>query len=168
MHIAGTGTASQLATGVRKIFDKVTEIRAAKPSPTAEFPKTIAQESKITTAPLEAIFGMKGDSNNGMFKVTIGRDATIHGVKASKEMGVNTWAAFAGSDTEAVVDGDFAMLEDELQPVLKILRAGGINIVAIHQHMTYDHPRYLFMHYWGKGSALDLAKTVKIALDQLK
>lgn len=167
MHIEGMGTASQLATDVRKIFDKVAEIRAAKPTPTTEFPKTIARESKITTAPLEAIFGMKGDSNNGMFKVTIGRDATMHGVKVGKEMGVNTWAAFAGSDTQAVVDGDFAMLEDELQAVLKILRAGGINIVAIHQHMTHEQPRYMFMHYWGKGSAQDLAKTVKTALDQL-
>ncbi len=165
MHIGGMGTASQLSTGVKKIFDKVTEIRAAKPNPAAEFPKTIAQESRITAAPLEAIFGMKGDSNNGMFKVTVGRDATMHGVKAGKEMGVNTWAAFAGSDTEAVVDGDFAMLEDELQPVLRILRAGGINIVAIHQHMTHEQPRYLFMHYWGKGRAQDLAVTIKKALD---
>lgn len=165
MHIGGMGTASQLATGVKKIHDKVTEIRSAQPSPATEFPKTIAQESKITAAPLEAIFGMKGDSNNGMFKITIGRDATIHGVKAGKEMGVNTWAAFAGSDTQAVADGDFAMLEDELQPVLKILRAGGINIVSIHQHMTQDQPHYLFMHYWGKGSAQGLAEIVKKALD---
>jgi len=165
MHISGMGTASQLASGVNKIYDKVTEIRAAKPNPTTEFPKTIARQSKITAAPLEAIFGMKGDSNNGMFKVTIGRDATMHGVKVGKEMGINTWAAFAGSDTEAVVDGDFVMLEDELQPVLKILRAGGINIVAIHQHMTYEQPRCLFMHYWGKGSAQGLAEIVKKALD---
>ena len=166
MHIGGMGTASQLATGVKKIYDKVTEIRAVKPSPATGFPKTIAQESKITAAPLEAILGRKGESNNGMFKVTIGRDATIHGVKVGKEMGVNTWAAFAGSDTQAVVDGDFVVRENEMQPVLKILRAGGINIVAIHQHMTHDQPRYLFIHYWGKGSAEDLARTIKTALDQ--
>ena len=165
MHIGGIGTASQLATGIKKIYDKVTEIRTARPAPATEFPKTIAQESKITAGPLETILGMKGDSNNSMFKVTIGRDATVHGVKVGKEMGVNTWAAFAGSDTQAVVDGDFAVLGDELQPVLKILRAGDINIVAIHQHMTHDRPRYLFIHYWGKGSAEDLARTVKTALD---
>ncbi|SCX81908.1 DUF1259 domain-containing protein [Nitrosospira sp. Nsp13] len=165
MHIGGIGTASQLATGIRKIYDKVTEIRTARPAPATEFPKTIVQESKITAGPLETILGMKGDSNNSMFKVTIGRDATVHGVKVGKEMGVNTWVAFAGSDTQAVVDGDFAVLEDELQPVLKILRAGDINIVAIHQHMTHDRPHYLFIHYWGKGSAEDLARTVKTVLD---
>jgi hypothetical protein len=165
MHIGGRGIASQLATGVRKIYDKVAEIRSAQPSPTTEFPKTIAQESNITAAPLEAILGMKGELNNGMFKVTIGRDAAMHGIKVGKDMGVNTWAAFAGSDAQAVVDGDFAMLEDEMQPVLKTLRAGGINIVAIHQHMTHEQPHYLFMHYWGKGSAQDLADIIKKALD---
>lgn len=165
MHIGGVGTAAQLATGIKKIYDKVSEIRAANPTPTEGFPKTIAGENKITAGPLETIFGMKGEANNGMFKVTIGRDATMHGVKASKQMGVNTWAAFAGTDTLAVVDGDFAVLEDELQSVLKILRAGDINIVAIHQHMTHEQPRYLFLHYWGKGRAGDLAKTVKNALD---
>jgi len=94
----------------------------------------------------------------------IGRKTTMHGVDVGNEMGVNTWAAFAGSDQQAVVDGDFAMLESELQPVLKIMRAEGINIVAIHQHMTQETPRYVFLHYWGKGKAVDLAKAVKRAV----
>ena len=78
-----------------------------------------------------------------------------------KEMGVNTWAAFAGSDDNAVVDGDFAVTEDELQAALKALRVGGINIVAIHSHMTHENPRILFFHYWGRGSAKELANTLK-------
>ena len=80
-------------------------------------------------------------------------------------MGVNTWAAFAGRDEKAVVDGDFAVIESELQPVLKTLRAGGINIVAIHPHMTQETPRNIFLHYWGSGKAAELAKTIKHALD---
>lgn len=80
-------------------------------------------------------------------------------------MGVNTWAAFAGTDEEAMVDGDFAMHEDELQPVLKAMRKEGINVVAIHQHMTHEQPRYLFLHYWGKGKALDLAQALKRVLE---
>jgi hypothetical protein len=86
------------------------------------------------------------------------------GCEATKEMGVNTWAAFAGTDADAVVDGDFAVLEDELQAVLKALRKKGINIVAIHHHMTHETPRMLFLHYWGKGKAADLASAVKEAL----
>jgi hypothetical protein len=89
----------------------------------------------------------------------------MHGVEVGNEMGVNTWAAFAGSDDNAVVDGDFAMLEGELQAVLKTMRADGINIVAIHQHMTEESPPYLFLHYWGKGEAVDLAKAVKHGVD---
>jgi hypothetical protein len=80
-------------------------------------------------------------------------------------MGVNTWAAFAGSDDAAVVDGDFAMLESEMQSVLKTLRGAGINIVAIHQHMTGEKPRIMFLHYWGIGRAADLARGVRAALD---
>ncbi|KRS22676.1 hypothetical protein AAY72_02095 [Alishewanella sp. WH16-1] len=165
MHIGGLGDAAELATGVKKVYDKVAQIRAAQPTPATQFPNSISQENSITAAPLEAIFNTKGESNRGMFKVTIGRPATMHTVKVGKEMGVNTWAAFAGSDNQAVVDGDFAVREDELQATLRTLRAGGINIVAIHQHMTHEQPRYLFLHYWGKGKAQDLAKTVKKALD---
>src|SRR5256885_10892683 len=83
-------------------------------------------------------------------------------------MGINTWAAFAGDDEHAVVDGDFAMHENELQTVLKTMRGQSINIVAIHQHMTHEEPRYVFLHYWGKGKAVDLALAVKKALDAQK
>lgn len=165
MHIGGRGSAAELSTGVKKIYDKVAEIRAAQPVPSSRFPRTIPQENKISPQPLEQILGMKGTSKDGMFKVVIGRPATMHGVPVGKEMGINTWAAFAGSDSEAVVDGDFVMLADEMQAVLRTMREGNINIVAIHQHMTHDQPHHLFMHYWGKGSAADLAKTIRKALD---
>jgi len=81
-------------------------------------------------------------------------------------MGVNTWAAFAGSDDQAVVDGDFAMLESELQPVLRALRGAGINIVAIHQHMTGETPRIMFLHFWGTGTTETLARGLRGALDR--
>jgi hypothetical protein len=104
-----------------------------------------------------------------MFKVVIGRPAKMAcGCEVNKEMGVNTWAAFAGTDDSAVVDGDFAATEDELQPVLKSLRAEGINIVAIHHHMTHETPRYLFLHYWGKGSAASLAGSLRKTFDVQK
>jgi len=85
-----------------------------------------------------------------------------HGeVYVFKDMGVNTWVAFAGSDNNAVVDGDFAVTEDQLQPVLSSLLKDKINIVAIHQHMAHEEPRILFFHYWGKGTAKDLAQAIK-------
>jgi hypothetical protein len=121
----------------------------------------LPEKNSITAAPLNQIFGAQGESKDGMVKFTIGRPAMMHGVKIDNTMGVNTWAAFAGSDDNAVVDGDFAVSEDELQPVLKSLLKDKINIVAIHQHMTHEEPRIMFFHYWGRGPAKDLAQAVK-------
>jgi hypothetical protein len=103
-----------------------------------------------------------------MYKATIGRNAKHHGKAIGKQMGVNTWAAFAGTDEMASVDGDFAMVEGELQGVLKALRKAGIHIVAIHNHMTHEEPQYVFLHYWGKGPAQELARAVKAALNTQK
>lgn len=165
MHIGGMGDAGDLAAGVRKVYDKIVEIRAANPVPTRSFPARIAVTNAITAAPLETVLGLKGQSDQGMFKVVIGRTAAMHGAPVAKEMGINTWASFGGADEEAVVDGDFAMTENELQTVLKAMRAEGINIVAIHQHMSQEQPRYLFLHYWGKGKATVLAQSLRKVLD---
>jgi hypothetical protein len=165
MHIEGQGTTAQVATGVRKLYDKIKEIRSANPQPRDSFSAgALPEKNSISAEPLNAIFGLTGETNNGMVKFTIGRPATMHGVKIDKDMGVNTWAAFAGTDESAVVDGDFAVTEDELQPALKALRTAGINIVAIHSHMTHETPRILFFHYWGRGKAKDLANGIKGAL----
>ena len=138
---------------------------AANPTPTKAFPAKIGATNTITAAPLEIALGIKGQVNQGMFKIVIGRPAKMHGVAADKEMGINTWAAFAGTDEEAVVDGDFAMTENELQPVLRAMRKEDINVVALHHHMSFEQPRYLFVHYWGKGKAADLAAAFKRVLD---
>jgi len=165
MHIGGTGDANTLAAGVRKVYDKIAEIRASNPTPARTFPGGIPSSSSVTAGPIEAALGVKGQASQGMLKVVIGRPAAMHGVSVGKEMGINTWAAFAGSDDTAVIDGDFAMTENELQPVLRAMRKEGINIVAIHQHMSHEQPRYLFLHYWGKGKAAHLAQALRRVLD---
>src|SRR6266436_3864703 len=165
MHIEGEGSVDKLAGAVRKMYDTVKPIRGPNAKPAESFPSvgqaSLPEKSSITAAPLNEIFGTQGESKDGMVKFTIGRPAQMHGVKIDKEMGVNTWAAFAGSDDNAVVDGDFAVTEDELQPVLKSLLKEKINIVAIHQHMTHEELRVMFFHYWGRGRAKDLAQAIK-------
>jgi Domain of Unknown Function (DUF1259) len=150
MHIGGMGDPKALAAGVKKVYDKIAEIRAANPTPLKSFAGKIDSPSSITAAPIEEALGAKAQSNQGMFKIVIGRTASMHGISVGKEMGINTWAAFAGSDNAAFVDGDFAMLENELQPVLRAMRKEDINIVAIHQHMSHEQPRYLFL---GQGQS---------------
>jgi hypothetical protein len=162
MHIEGEGTADKLAGTVRKVYDSIKETRASNPQPKDSFGnRSLPEKNSISAAPLNEIFGAQGESKDGMVKFTFGRPAKMHGVPLGNTMGVNTWAAFAGSDDNAIVDGDFAVTEDELQPVLKSLLKEKINIVAIHQHMTQEEPRIMFFHYWGRGTAKDLAQAIK-------
>ena len=150
---------------MRKVYDKAKEIRTANPQPQDSFGGTgLPEKNSISAEPLNKIFGMSGETNTGMVKFTTGHPATMHGVKIGNAMGVNTWMAFAGSDDNAVVDGDFAVSEDELQPTLKAMRVAGINIVALHSHMTHEQPRILFFHYWGRGPATKLAEAIQGAL----
>ena len=168
MHIGGEGETAKLAAGVKAALDKVKEVRGNDPEPGKVFGKPFAPErNAISGAEIDIVLGSKGQAKDGMFKVVIGRNAKMPcGCEISKEMGVNTWAAFAGTDQEALIDGDFVVLEGELQAVLKSLRHDGINIVAIHHHMIGESPRYLFLHYWGRGPAGELAQAVKNALDK--
>jgi hypothetical protein len=162
MHISGMGQQAQLAEAVGKVLQAIRQPGTPSPNVTID-PAT----SSLDAARIEKILGRKGVSTDGVYKLTFGRATTMHGRVLGNAMGVNTWAAFAGSDDKAVVDGDFAMEEGEVQGVLKALRAAGINIVAIHNHMAGESPRILFLHYWGVGKTEDLAHGLKGALDVL-
>ncbi len=163
MHIGGMGSDVQLAAAVGKVFAKIKATAGGR----GDTPSAAIDPAKTTLDPkkIDAILGRSGTLSDGVYKVTIGRETQMHGETMGNAMGVNTWAAFAGGDAQAVVDGDFAMREPELQGVLKALRGAGINIVAIHQHMSGESPRVLFLHDWGIGSTAALAKGLKAALD---
>jgi len=121
--------------------------------------------SSLDPAKLDSALGLKGQYKDGVYKFVVGRTTRMHDVEIGNQMGVNTWGTFAGSEDKAVVDGDFAMRESELQPVLRALRKAGINVVAIHQHMIGEEPRIMFLHYWGVAPANDLSKGLRSALD---
>jgi len=166
MHIAGTGDEAVLASAVGRVLARMSETAGGK----GEAPKADIDPARTSLDPkkIEAVLGAKGGLAAGVYKVVIGRTTRMHGHEMAAAMGVNTWAAFAGSDQQAVVDGDFAMLESELQGVLKALRRAGISVVAIHHHMAGEEPRILFLHYWGLGRTEDLAKGLRAALDQTR
>src|SRR5436190_15404160 len=160
------GDESKLAEAVSKVFSNIKETSGGKGEVIQADIDT--SKSNIDGGKIESIMGQKGEANKGTYKVTIGRKTSMMGQEVGNTMGVNTWAAFAGSDDKAVVDGDFAMTEQELQGVLKALRGAHIDIVAIHNHMTGESPRIMFLHFWGVGSTTDLAKGIKAALDSQK
>jgi hypothetical protein len=162
MHIGGMGDEQKLAEAIGKVFAKIKEASgAAEPAPVTIDPA----KTSLDPAKIESVLGRKGDLAAGVYKVTIGRTTKMGGHEMGNAMGVNTWAAFAGSDDQAVVDGDFAMYEGEVQGVLKALRHAGIRIVAIHNHMIGETPRVIFLHFWGMGSTKSLAEGLKAALD---
>jgi len=163
MHIGGTGDADKLAAAVGKVYEVVKATSGGK----GEVLKADLDPANTTLDPkkIDTVLGMKGDLAKGVYKVTIGKTTRMMNAEIGNAMGVNTWAAFVGSDEKAAVMGDFVMYEDELQNVLKALRKANINIVAIHNHMTNESPRVIFLHYWGIGPTVDLAKGLKAALD---
>jgi len=163
MHIAATGDQQVLASAVGKVFATIQQTsggRGRVPSATID-----PAAGTVDAAAIDGILGVKGTMSGGVYKAVVGRTTKMHGREVGSTMGVNTWFAFAGSDQQAVVDGDFAMYEQELQPVLKALRKADIAVVAIHNHMTMEEPRVHFLHFWGVGPARSLASGIKSALD---
>jgi len=162
MHIAGMGSEQELAIAVGRVFST---IKASTNVHTVKGPQIDPAKSTLDTAALDATLGVKGQYKDGVYKVVVGRKTQMHDLEVGNQMGVNTWGAFAGSERVAVVDGDVAMREPEVQSVLKTLRKAGINVVAIHQHMIGEEPRIIFLHYWGIAPSANLAKGLRAVLD---
>jgi len=168
MHVHGLGSAAELTRRVKPAIDLIDQA-AKRDQASAPAPASSAAAS-LDSGALAKIVGHQGEQTGPVYKITIGRpdiEVREHGAPINARMGLNTWAAFAGSDADAMVAGDVAMLEHEVTPVLKALRASGIDIVAIHHHMTDVKPVVIFLHYYGTGPAATLAKGVRAAVDEL-
>ncbi len=164
MHVHGMGKAADLARRVKPGLDLIGHVKpeAASPASTTGTALDIAKLAKIA--------GHEGEQTGPVYKITVGRDdlgMKEHGAVINARMGLNTWAAFVGTQEDAAIAGDVAMLENEVTPVLKALRKNGLDVVAIHHHMTGDRPVVIFLHYWGRGPAEKLATGFKAALDEL-
>jgi hypothetical protein len=170
MHIHGHGLPLDLANRVKPAIDIIgKEIPPAIRQRNIEWNSSF-KSGQLSTEKLSLIIGHPGERIGAVFKTTIGRNDIIlkeMGAVVSTRMGLNSWASFLGSDDSAVVAGDIAMLEDEVNPVLRALRQHGLSVVAIHHHMTSARPMLIFLHYWGTGPATELASGFRAALDQL-
>jgi hypothetical protein len=164
MHVHGHGKPADLAARLKPAIDligKNPSRPAAAPSPAA---------TTMDTAKIAQVVGTPGEQTGAVYKITIGRDdlkMTEMGAPINARMGLNTWAAFVGTNENAAIAGDVAMIASEVTPVLKALRKNGIAVVAIHHHMTDTRPAVYFLHYWGTGPADKLAAAFKAALAEL-
>src|SRR5258708_22280587 len=164
MHVHGMGKASDLARRVKPGLDLIGHVKPETTAPASN------SGTALDTAKLAKIAGHEGELTGAVYKITVGRDdlgMKEHGAVINARMGLNTWAAFVGTQEDAAIAGDVAMLEEEVTPVLKALRKNGLDVVAIHHHMTGDRPVVIFLHYWGRGPAEKLAGGFKAALDEL-
>jgi hypothetical protein len=168
MHVHGRGKVEDLARKLGPAIDWIDDAARKRSSPSAVAPD--GNVGKLDTDRIARIVGHTGEAMGPVYKITIGRpdiDLREHGASINARMGLNTWAAFAGADADAMVAGDVAMLEQEVTPVLAALRSRGIDVVAIHHHMTGTSPVVIFLHYYGTGPADRLAEAVRAALDLL-
>jgi hypothetical protein len=169
MHVHGHGKADDLATMAKPAIDLIGHGSPQHQSSVAGGNSTVSA-GKIDTAIIASIVGHEGEQNGAVYKITVGRDdlkLKEMGASINSRMGLNTWAAFYGNDANAEIAGDVAMLSNEVTPVLKALRSNGLNVVAIHHHMTGTQPTIYFLHYWGTGPAEKLATRFKSALNEL-
>jgi hypothetical protein len=167
MHVHGHGSAADLARRLKPAIDLIGKSSATTtPAAAAGAPSA----GSLNTANIASLVGRQGEQSGAVYKITIGRDdlkVSEMGATINARMGLNTWAAFTGTDAQAAIAGDVAMLEAEVTPVLKTLRKNGLDVVAIHHHMTNERPMVIFLHYWGTGPAEKLATAFKAAVDQL-
>jgi hypothetical protein len=166
MHVHGHGSPADLANKIKPAIALI----GKNPPRGGSTAAGRSIDGKLDGAQLAKIIGTEGEQNGAVYKITIGRsDLSLKemGASINSRMGLNTWAAFYGSDSDSVVAGDIAMLESEVNPVLKALRSNGIDVVAMHHHMIGTQPTIIFLHYWGKGDAQKLARGVKAAVDVL-
>jgi len=169
MHVHGHGKAADLATMAKPALDLIGKGSPQHQSSVSGGSSNVSA-GQIDTAKIAKIVGHEGEQNGAVYKITIGRDdlkLREMGALINARMGLNTWAAFFGSDANAEIAGDVAMLSSEITPVLKALRSNGLNVVAIHNHMTTSQPAIFFLHYWGTGPAEKLADGFKAALNEL-
>jgi hypothetical protein len=161
LHIGGRGRPVALATAVHEALGQT----KTPPPPVGAAPPV-----DLDTVQLAQVLGVHGRANGGVYQVGVPRagDVTLDGVVVPPAMGVATAINLqATGATTAVATGDFVLIASEVNPVARALRASGIAVTALHSHMLNETPRLLFMHFWGEGDALKVARGLRAALDQM-
>jgi hypothetical protein len=166
MHVGGHGDPVKLATAIRTALAE-SKTPLTPPTAAAAPPAT-----DLDTAQLDQIIGVKGQANGGVYQFAVPRrdPVTEDGMVLAPvgPLGVATAIGFqpTGGGNSAIT-GDFVMIASEVNPVIKALRSGGIEVTALHSHMLVEQPRLFFMHFWANDDAVKLAKALRTALDEM-
>jgi hypothetical protein len=165
MHVAGHGDPEKMAAAIRAALSSASKTPFDPPATTAAASPAI----DLDTAGIDAAMGAKGTVNGGVYQYGIPRR------DPAKESGMQVNAALGGANTinfqptgggKAAITGDFLVTGNEVNPLIRALRAGDIEVTAIHSHMLSEEPRMFFVHFWANDDALKLARNVRAALDK--
>jgi hypothetical protein len=164
LHLAAIGETDSLATAMGAVLQTLDDVRGQP----REIPPAI--DPGLVTfypAPIDSILRVRGRMRDRAYEVTLPRSATLEGFDLGESSGIASRVTFAGSASMAVVRGMLALREEELQPVLRALRAGGIEIASIDDAAMGEEPNYVYVHLWGRGTATALAHAIRDALDEI-
>jgi hypothetical protein len=165
MHVGGHGDPAKMAAAIHDA------LAASKTPLTASSPPSPPPAIDLDTAQLDQIIGVKGQANGGVYQFGVPRrDPVSEGgmqLMPGGPLGVATAINFQPTGNgKAAITGDFVLIGDEVNPVIKALRANGIEVTALHSHMLDEQPRLYFMHFWANDDAVKLAKGLRAALDK--
>ncbi|HYO45257.1 MAG TPA: DUF1259 domain-containing protein [Gemmatimonadota bacterium] len=162
LHLAGIDETDSLAAALGAVLQTLEDVKGQPREPPPQVDPTAMT---FDPAPVDSVLGIRGRMRQGAYELTLPRSTRLEGFDLDGSSGIATRVTFAGGPARAVVSGSFALLEGELQPVLKALRAGGIEIASIDDALVGEVPRLVFVHFWGRGRATELARVIRDALD---
>ena len=165
MHVGGHGDPAKMATIIR---DALAASKTPLAAPTAAAPPPAVE---LDTAQLDQIIGVKGQANGGVYQFAVPRrdPITENGMQIIPVGPMGVAIAIGYQPTgggKAAITGDFVLSSDEVNPVIRALRANDIDVTAVHSHMLDERPRLFFLHFWANDDALKLARGLRAALDK--
>lgn len=164
LHLTAIRETDSLASAMGAVLQTLEDVRGQP----REMPPPIDPASvAFYPAPVDSILRVRGRMQDGAYEISLPRTATLDGYELGESSGIASRLTFAGGPSSAVVRGRLALLEEELQPALKALRAGGIEIASIDDAAMGEEPNYVYVHLWGRGSATALARAIRDALDRI-
>lgn len=165
LDVSGVGTYQHLATAFHNVLDTIQRTAKSRAHNTANVRPKLSLDSSITPGPIDEVLAMRGVVANGVYRAAIGRKGTIYGETAGREMGLSTWISLSGTDGHALAHGEIIATTDELQVVLRALRAESFHVVSIRNHMAGEHPEFHFVRFWKEGRAVDSAQSLRHVLE---
>src|SRR5258708_26530554 len=165
LNVTGEGTFHSLAGALRKTLDELRRTVAGKSNSASQGAVSPPVTNNIDPAPLNGVLSMRGAVADGIYRAAIGRVVLVNGTPIGREMGISTSIAMFGSNDRAFVQAEMIVSPEELQRVLKALRSRDFTVTSIHKHTVAEHPESLFIGLWKQGTALELARGLRFALD---